>query len=157
MLLGAGLACGQSNSGAIPRTRVDPALVQEQQRRISAFDSVVRSVNTDSSYKLWHAMLAAPDIRKAQLAMMCENARLSDLYGKAGMQAIRRMLDTLFIRDDPKLVERMERRLVGESPGIGRDTCGDRPGATAPLWLRKWYVPSLPELPPSPDTTVRLP
>jgi len=125
--------------------------VREQRHRIASFDSVVRSVNTDSAFRLWHVMLTAPDIRKAQLAMMCEYARLGDLYGQAGRVAIDRMADTLWKRDDPKLVSRMDRRLVGESPGLGRDICGP-PVPQAPKWLRNWYVPALPELPPSPDS-----
>jgi hypothetical protein len=97
-------------------------------------------------------MLSAPDIRKAQLAMMCEHARITDRYGHAGAAAINRMRDTLWKRDDPRAVDRMDRRLVGESPGIGRDTCGPPAGPMAPAWLDHWYVPALPQLPPSPDS-----
>jgi hypothetical protein len=127
-------------------------LVKEQQRRIAAFDSVVRLVNTDSAYKLWHAMLTAPDIRKAQLAMMCENAHLSDRYGRAAYVALRRMADTLWRSDDRALVARMDARLEGGSPAIRAETCGPPPEERAPKWLREWWVYDLPKLPPSPDS-----
>ena len=144
------LACGQQ-APPPSRTSVDTTIVREQQRRIAAFDSVVRGVNTDTLYSLWHAMLSAPDIRKAQLAVMCEDFRITDRFGRAGAQAIDRMNDTLWKRDDPELVNRMDQRLVGESPSIGRDTCGP-PVQAAPVWLRDWNVPALPALPPSPDS-----
>jgi len=150
--LAAGIACGQGMPAPSSRTVAKSALAREQRRRIAAYDSVVHTVNTDSAFKLWHAMLTAPDIRKAQLAMMCEYARLGDRYGNAGAVALRHMLDTLWKRDDPRVVDRMDRRLVGESPGIGRDTCGPPSGPMAPAWLEHWYVPVLPQLPPSPDS-----
>jgi len=152
LLSSAEVACGQAISGSASQRNVDPTLVREQRRRIAAFDSVVRSIKTDSSYRLWHSMLSAPDIRKAQLAMMCEDARLTDVYGKAAVVALDRMLDTLWKRDDSKLVEQMDRRLVGASPRMGRDTCGPRTGSPAPAWLRHWFVPALPELPPAPES-----
>jgi hypothetical protein len=151
LLLCASLACGQAASRD-SHANVDPALRREKQRRIAAYDSVVRSINTDSAYKLWHAMLTAPDIRKAQLAMMCETARLSDRYGQAGFAALERMEDTLWKHDDRGTVARMDKRLVGESPMIGRDSCGEQTDPPAPGWLVKWYVPELPALPPSPDS-----
>jgi hypothetical protein len=75
-----GIACVQgSPPPERPKAPVDPALVQEQRRRIAAFDSVVRLVNTDSAYKLWHATVTAPDIRVAELAVMCEYHRLGSV------------------------------------------------------------------------------
>jgi hypothetical protein len=147
-------ACAQS-APRPPQLPFDPSLVREQQRRIAAFDSVVRSINTDSAYMAWQAMLTAPDIRQAQLAMMCANANLDDRYGEAAFVALRRMEDTLWKHADRQLVARMDRRLVGESPGIGRDTCGPQPNPRAPDWLVHWYVPALPDLPPSPDSIPR--
>jgi hypothetical protein len=84
--------------------------------------------------------------------MMCEYVRLSQRYGKAAFVAIRRMGDTLWKHDDRRLVSDMDRRLVGESPMIGRDTCGPPPDDLTPDWLLRWYVPALPELPPAPDS-----
>lgn len=142
-------ACAQPRPAKAP---IDPALVKEQKRRIAAFDSVVRLVNTDSAFKLWHAMLTAPDIRKAQLAMMCENARVSDMYGEAAYVALDRMADTLWKRDDPALVSRMDKRLVGPSLAYTSTSCGQPTTQMAPKWLREWTVYELPKLPPAPDS-----
>ena len=152
VLLSAGIACGQTGTRQPASVQPDSSLVREQRRRIAAFDSAVRTVNTDSLFRLWQAMLKAPDIRKAQLAMMCENARLAGAYGKAAFVAIRRMNDTLWKYADRQAVNAMDRRLVGESPSIGHDTCGPPPSRGAPDWLMRWYVPALPQLPPSPDS-----
>ncbi len=131
---------------------VDGALIKEQQRRIAAFDSVVRVVNTDSAYKLWHAMLTAPNIRVTQLAMMCEYHRLSGMYGEAAYVALRRMGDTLWRHDGAAAVGAMHKRMEGESPAMQRDTCGPPPDKRAPRWLVEWTVYELPKLPPSPDS-----
>jgi len=88
--------------------------------------------------------------------MMCSYQHLTQRYGKAAFAAIERMRDTLWKHDDRRLVDTMDRRLVGESPMIGRDTCGPAPSPHAPYWLMHWWVPALPDLPPSPDSvTVR--
>jgi hypothetical protein len=147
----AGAACAQPQPRPA-KPPIDPAVVKEQKRRIAAFDSVVRLVNTDSAFQLWHAMLTAPDIRTAQLAMMCENSRLSGINGRAAYVALDRMADTLWKRDDPALVSRMDKRLVGASPAMTSTSCGSPRERTAPKWLREWTVYELPKLPPSPDS-----
>lgn len=149
-----GIACVQgSPPPERPKAPVDPALVEEQRRRIAAFDSVVRLVNTDSAYKLWHAMLTAPDIRVTQLAVMCEYQRLGDIYGRAADDALERMRDTLWRDDDLDVVARMDQRMAGESPAMTRNSCGARPTRQAAKWLAEWWVPELPQLPPSPDSS----
>jgi hypothetical protein len=155
MVANALVACAQTPPPPPPRTAppFDPALVREQQRRVAAFDSVVRIVNTDSLYRLWQAMLTAPDIRATQLLVDCELQRLSYRYGRAAYYATKRMNDTLWKRADPAAVRRMDGRMVGGSPPISRDTCGPRPPVRAPRWLRQWTVYALPDLPPSPDDT----
>jgi hypothetical protein len=150
-------ACAQSDPPPRAQQHFDPALVREQQRRIAAFDSVVRTVNTDSLYKLWHAMLTASDIRAAQLDMDCEMDRLDYQYGQAAYTAMEHMRDTLWRKDDPGAVSRMDQRMAGASTPIGRDTCGPPPPARAPYWLREWYVYALPRLPPAPDSAVKQP
>jgi hypothetical protein len=144
-------ACAQTPPH--PVQSFDPALVREQKRRIAAYDSVVRTVNTDSAYRLWQATLTAQDIRTAQLRVDCEYEHLSDRYGQAWYDAIQRMQDTLWKHADPAAVKRMRARSVGESIPIGRDTCAPRPSILAPRWLREWYVPPLPALPPSASDT----
>ncbi len=150
----AAVACAQTPPPRPAKPPVDPALVREQQRRIAAFDSVVRVVNTDSAYKLWHAMLTAPDIRVTQFAVMCEYQRLSQVYGHASYVALQRMRDTLWRHDDRALVRRMDKRMEGESPAIRGTNCGPPPSKMAPRWLVEWTVYELPKLPPSPDTVV---
>lgn len=146
-------ACAKTPPPPRPVQSFDPALVQERQRRVAAFDSVVRAVNTDSLYRLWQAMLTAPDIRAAQLHVDCELSQLSYRYGRAAYYATKRMQDTLWKHADPAAVSRMDRRAVGESPPITRGTCGPPPPVRAPRWLRQWEAPPLPALPPSPDDT----
>jgi len=149
VLLVAGTACGQ----ATPRgeTRFDTALVNEQKRRIASFDSVVRSINTDSAYRLWQRTLVAPDAKLAQRDVECEYDHLMYRYGiNAAGRAIRRMEDTLWRHADPALVTTLHERLRGESLAIGRGTCGPPPSERAPYWLQHWQVYDLPELPPSP-------
>jgi hypothetical protein len=108
-------------------------------------------VNTDSLYRLWQAMLTAQDIRATQLLVQCEYAHLTDRYGVASYYATKRMQDTLWKHADPALVSQMDRRMTGASPPIGRGTCGAPPPQPAPYWLREWFVPKLPKLPPSVD------
>jgi hypothetical protein len=145
-------ACAQGR--AVPDTAksFDAALLKEQQRRIASFDSAVRMVNTDSAYRLWRAMLTAPDVRKGQLAVMCEIIRLQYRHGRAADVAIDRMNDTLWRGADPAAVQRLDAGLSGESPQIGRDTCAPYPSQQAPYWLVHWTVYDLPKLPPSPDS-----
>ena len=134
LALGAALACAAPSRGQ--RSSLDTTLLKQQAQRRASFDSVVRLVNTDSAYKLWHAMLTAPDIRTAQLAMQCEYRRLTHRYGAAADRAIYRMSDTLWKHDDPQQVNAMKRRLEGASPPIGRNTCGTVGLPAAPEWLR---------------------
>jgi hypothetical protein len=148
----AGTACGQA--APRPETRFDTALVNEQQRRIARFDSVVRSINTDSAYRLWQRTLTAPDTKLAQRDVQCEYGRLMARYGiHAAGRAIDKMEDTLWVHADGRLVATMHERLRGASMPIGRGTCGP-PTDRAPYWLQNWQVPDLPRLPPSPtDST----
>lgn len=156
LLLSGFSACGgQSGPRASASGGHDPALVREQRQRIAAFDSVVRSINTDSSYRAWHTMLTAPDLRAAQLAMLCDQHRLNRLYGRAGAKALERMRDTLWKHVDRKLVLRLDQRSGGRWPGISRNTCGTVDLPPTPTWLDYWDIPALPALPPAPDSTGR--
>ena len=147
------VACAQTPPPRRTVQSFDPALVRERERRIATFDSVVRTVNTDSLYHLWQAMLTAPDIRMAQLHVDCAYRHLSFRYGKAWYDATQRMQDTLWKHADRALVRRMNHRMAGEAIPLGRDTCPGGPSVRAPRWLREWDVPPLPALPPSPDDT----
>lgn len=153
-LLFAGTACGQATPRAEPR--FDTALVNEQHRRIAAFDSVVRSINTDSAYKLWHWSLTLSDPKVGQQQAMCEEGRLMYRYGvPAAMAALRRMQDTLWRDVDAQQVARLGRGLKGESLPVNGAICGPTTTEGAPYWLRKWSVYPLPQLPPSPTDSAR--
>lgn len=155
MVLG---ACAQTPPPPRPVQSFDPALVRERQRRLAAFDSVVRTVNTDSLYRLWQATLTAPDVRQALLLVQCELGRLSYQYGRyAAHEATKRMQDTLWKHADPAAVRRMDQRAAerGSIP-ITRGTCGPLPPVRAPHWLREWWPYQLPQLPPSPDDTATI-
>lgn len=95
-------------------------------------DSVSRMINTDSLYRLHlveaHAANPIPIVGKA----LCEQARLSFVYGSLPAEAaVKRMEDTLTRVVDKKDRERIDARLghlsVDEqmSLGIGRAKCGD--------------------------------
>ena len=151
-ILLAGSACGPSSRSDAEQKAIDPAIVAEQRRRIAAFDSVVRTVNTDSAYRLWHEMLTSKHPRVEQLAVDCEYDRLSYRYGVAASTAIRRMTDTLFRDTDRRTVARLDAAMAGAGPEMGSETCKPYPTQRAPAWLRNWYVYELPKLPPSPDS-----
>lgn len=149
-----GTACGQASPRRDTRS-FDPALIQEQKRRIAAFDSVVRSINTDSVYKLWHWSLTLPDPKVGQQQAMCEGGRLAYRYGvPATAAALRRMQDTLWRDADPQQVARLGHGLKGESLPVNGTICGPRTTEKAPYWLREWSVYPLPLLPPSPTDSV---
>ena len=139
-LLLAATACGQSPKSDAAKPPIDPAIIAEQRRRIAAFDSVVRTVNTDSAYRLWHAMLTSTHPRVEQLAIDCEYDRLSYRYGVAAITAIQRMTDTLFRDSDPRAVARLDGAMAGAGPEMGSETCKPYPSQRAPVWLRNWYV-----------------
>jgi hypothetical protein len=151
-------ACGQA-SARRDTSHWDPALLAEQKLRIAAFDSVVRSINTDSLYKLWHWSLTLPDPKVGQQQVECEGGRLMYRYGvSATMTAIRRMQDTLWQNVDPQQLAWLRRGLKGESLPVNRTICGPRTTERAPYWLENWAVYPLPRLPPSPtDSAPRHP
>jgi hypothetical protein len=154
-LLVLGAACGRTPAND-DASRFDTSLVNEQKRRIASFDSVVRSVNTDSAYKLWHWTLTLPNPKIGQQQVECEYGRIEFQYGNAGSYAIRRMEDTVWRNVDGKALEHMRQGLRGESMPVNDALCGGLPEKQAPYWLRSWTVYPLPQLPPSAtDSTPR--
>lgn len=149
----------QQASSRTEAAQFDSSLVKEQKRRIAMFDSVVRSIKTDSAYKLWQAALTAPNAKVAQLAVECEYGRLNHRYGVAAAgAALDRMHNTLWRHADGTLVARLHQNLRGVAISIGAGTCGPPPREGAPYWLREWSVHPLPQLPPSPtDSAPRKP
>ena len=154
------LCISQSACAQMPRnadtSSFDPALVSEQHRRIAMFDSVVRSIDTNSAYKLWHWTVMLSDAKVGQ-QVECEYDCLFFRYGTAAYYAIRRMEDTVWRDGDPAQRSRTRSGLRGESLPVNEKVCGRPPGQRAPYWLREWFIYPLPQLPPSPtDSAPRL-
>jgi hypothetical protein len=76
-------ACRRAVRSLVKAPHFDPALVQKQQRRIAALDSVVRSINTDWARKLWRWAQTLPDAKVGQQQVECEYGRLMQKYGAA--------------------------------------------------------------------------
>jgi hypothetical protein len=94
-------------------------------------DSVSRTINTDSLYRLFHAALAPQPIVPITREMTCEFERLSARYGAVPAQwAMTRMTDTLWRSVKKSDVDAMDRRLNNASLdemkalGSGQFHCG---------------------------------
>jgi hypothetical protein len=94
-------------------------------------DSISRTVNTDSLYRINRAQLRAEDPVPLQRAINCEVARLYWVYGpNAGGDAYHRMMDTLYRPADRAEMTRVSNRLHAMSVeemaslGIGERQCG---------------------------------
>ena len=145
----AGTACGQV-AGRHEGRAVDAALVQEQHRRIAMFDSVVRTINTDSVYRLWRWSLTLPNPKVGRQQVECETGRLMHHFGIAATAAaLRNMEDTLWRNVDAEQLSRLRTGLRGISLPVNPSVCGPDTTARAPYWLRNWTVYPLPQLPPS--------
>jgi hypothetical protein len=96
-----------------------------------AVDSISRTINTDSLFRLLRAQLHAEKPVPLQGAVDCETARLEWKYGSsATKEAYRRMHDTLYRSTDSADMKRVADRLVHLSPqemasvGVGERQCG---------------------------------
>jgi hypothetical protein len=94
-------------------------------------DSISRTINTDSLYKLNRARLVAANPVPLEGERECEEARLSARFGAIPAEmAITRMEDTLWKRGEEAAVRKMEDRLhnmtVEEmgSIGVSQRKCG---------------------------------
>jgi hypothetical protein len=66
-------------------------------RDSTVIDSIARTIDTDSLYRLYHRMLTIQDPAGGLQIIFCEQVRLKTLYGPiAGGLAIRRMEDTVY-------------------------------------------------------------
>jgi hypothetical protein len=95
-------------------------------------DSISRTINTDSLYKLHRAALTADNPLFAWREVECETLRLSGRYGSlAAAAASKRMLDTAFKPADRVAEDRLEYRLhnmtAAEQAAMstGPRVCGD--------------------------------
>ena len=144
-ILIAATSCARSDS-----QQFDPKLVKEYNRRIAAYDSVVRSINTDTVYGLWRALLVADDPQAALMRVQCAYARLEYRYGaNAVFDADKRMRDTLWRGVSREALARMTASVADVDHSMGRGTCDPMPTEHAPKWLVDWTIYPLPQLPPS--------
>ena len=87
-------------------------------------DSISRSINTDSLYRLYHRMLAASEPVSIMFLVRCEEGRLPWRYGvEPATAAMTRMNDTLWRSDEREAANRMWDKIrdmsVGEMAGQG--------------------------------------
>jgi hypothetical protein len=94
-------------------------------------DSISRTINTDSVYRLRRAQLHADDPVRIQGLIECESYRLHWVYGSnAAEDARRRMSDTLYRKTDSADMKRVSDRLQSMTPremisvGVGEMQCG---------------------------------
>ena len=102
-------------------------------------DSISRTINTDSLYRLYRRTLYSTTPVPLVFAEMCETERLFDRYGSIpGGQAIRRMQDTLWRPTETADVARMDAQIhsmsVAEMMSLSTDRrkCGYQNEPRAP-------------------------
>lgn len=115
-------------------------------------DSIARTINTDSLYRIYRAMLQSEDPGALRQPAMCEETRLGARYGTLPAEvATTRMRDTLYgPNDEPRLTEMrrrlsQERRFVTIVPAL----CGGL-GPRAPQQIGGTYLSATagPPIPP---------
>jgi hypothetical protein len=80
-------------------------------------DSISRTINTDSLYRLYHRMLHAADPVPVLFRVTCEADRLLWTYGGIpGTAALKRMSDTLYAPDEVEAAKQVMLRLQRMSP-----------------------------------------
>lgn len=94
-------------------------------------DSISRTINTDSLYRLYHRMLNATDPVPVMLLVNCERGRLTWTYGlEPALHALQRMQDTLWRAGERGLASRMWDRIQNMSvaemadQGVSPGKCG---------------------------------
>ena len=115
-------------------------------------DSIVRTVRTDSLYRLYRAMLYAADPTPIYQEVFCEGSRLSDRHGiRASTIAKKRMQDTLWKHGEERLYNSIYTRMPSTYMfTVSDSTCGPMgpppPDSIDGVSLR--YAPRLPALKP---------
>jgi hypothetical protein len=94
-------------------------------------DSISRTINTDSLYRLWHTMLRASDITPVYAAIACETSRQGYEYGSVpAAWAQKRMQDTLWMPDERDAYRQLTEKISHLSPesigasGVSPRKCG---------------------------------
>ena len=100
-------------------------------RSLFVLDSISRSIDTDSLYRLTRAVLAAEKPAPIYTALSCESARIVRRYGSIPADmAIRRMNDTLRAPADERrwqaMVAKLDALPIEERVKlvVGKQTCG---------------------------------
>jgi hypothetical protein len=121
-------------------------------------DSISRTVDTDSLYRLYHRMLVAPDPVPIMLLVNCERFRLTWVYaGLPAIAAMTRMEDTLWRQNERDVANRMWDRIRNMSvdqmanQGTSRSKCGIR----APRMPRSYNGTDLDAIPSRPQRPAR--
>jgi hypothetical protein len=134
----AGSGSSSRSSESVPLAWAPESVRIAQEEAVWKQDSVVldslsRTVNTDSLFRVGRAMLISRDPARLMNAAACERYRLAWRHGARPAQlAIWRMEDTLYAADEADAVEQMRERLDrGFGVELGRKSCGD-PGLRAP-------------------------
>jgi hypothetical protein len=119
-------------------------------------DSISRTVNTDSLYRLYRRMLAAADPVPVMAMVGCELGRLTWTHGGLpGLAAVTRMEDTLWRHDERDSVKRMWARVSNMSvedmakQGLSPKRCGWR-GPNHPEFFNGTDLDALPPRPQRP-------
>jgi hypothetical protein len=90
-------------------------------RDSAVVDSVARTINTDSLYRLYRLMLHHPNPGAVMPEIACEEWRIRRRYrALPAIEAERRMKDTLWLPDEADAVRQMNERLAG----VGEVTTG---------------------------------
>jgi Ni/Co efflux regulator RcnB len=120
-------------------------------------DSISRTVDTDSLYRLYHRMLVAPDPVPIMLLVNCEAGRLTWQYGTIpGMAAIGRMEDTLWRPAERDATNRMWEKIHNMSveemthQSVSPSKCGWQWGRKMPEPYRGTELNVLPSRPQRP-------
>jgi hypothetical protein len=129
-----GRAPGASTATATRWSRDSTKYIQDSIKWVRdavVIDSISRTINTDSMYRLIRAQLRADNPVPLQGAIDCEMGRLNWVYGtNATSDAFQRMVDTVFRPSDAADKKRVDTRLSGMSVaemgslGIGQRQCG---------------------------------
>jgi hypothetical protein len=95
-------------------------------RDSAVVDSVSRTVDTDSLYRLYRRLLTDPNPAPLVQEIACEEWRLRRRYKPLPFEAAeRRMLDTVWLPHETDAVRQVNARLSGiDEPTADRWTCG---------------------------------
>ena len=106
----------QESSAAMARWRADSVAysheLDEWTRDSLTIDSIARTINTDSTYRLWHRMLGMEHPEMLFPQIDCERDRILRHYGeRPGAVAFKRMDDTLMRSVDRSVTKAMLERI----------------------------------------------